>query len=129
MTTNFSLNQIRNQTQQSTPPPKIKSFFLKGPIPWHWLSAAANCYPKGKSLHVAIRLRFLHGLNRGRSFKFNQSSRLRNLGISRDAARRGLEALERAGLISVTRKRGCVPVIQILEISPAPSDEEDSSDK
>lgn len=77
--------------------------FLKGPIPLAWLQDAATL--PGKALHVGISLWFLSGVTRSRSVQFNQN-RQERYGVKRDAARRGLLALERAGLVSVARSRG-----------------------
>jgi hypothetical protein len=41
-------------------------------------------------------------------------SRLRELGVNRFAAARGLAALEKAGLVAVLRHRGRKPVVTLL---------------
>lgn len=84
--------------------------FLKGPIQWSWLQAAARA--PGKALHVGNVLWFFAGMS-GPRVALNLS-RLADLGLSRDAARRGLAALERAKLVSVLRHPGRKPVVTIL---------------
>lgn len=83
--------------------------FLKGPIPLHWL---LSVFPlPGKALHVAVALWYRSGLEKSCRVKFNQS---RWKGVSRDSARRGLCALERAGLVRVMRHPGRVPIVTIV---------------
>jgi len=85
--------------------------FLKGPIPWPWLLRAAKS--SGKALHVAIALWFYAGLNSSLKIGLNQS-RLLDLGVTRDSARRGLRELEKQKLVSVIRHSGRKPVVTIL---------------
>ena len=87
--------------------------FLKGPIPWNWLSQAARL--KGYSLHVAIALWFLAGLNRNRTVALTNTV-LQGLGINRFTKSRALKALEQARLVSVTHHQGRNPVVTILEV-------------
>jgi hypothetical protein len=98
----MSLEQLAEV--QVFPNHKIKTaLFLKGPIPLDWLEAAGKL--PGKALHVGISLWFLSGVTKSQTVLFNQSKQER-YGVKRDAARRGIEALEKAGLISVVRKTG-----------------------
>jgi hypothetical protein len=87
--------------------------FLKGPIPWVWLSRAAQC--PGRALHVALMFWFQAGLLKKTADVPLSLSRLRNLGTSRFAAARGLAALEKAGLVAVIRHRGRKPVVTLLD--------------
>lgn len=57
---------------------------------------------------------FLHGCNRGKPFTLNRSTALR-FGLNRQNKRRGLRALESAGLIKVQHKPGRLPVISVVE--------------
>jgi len=66
------------------------------PIPVAWIAEAAKL--PGHALHVALAIMFVHGMKHGQvieltRFHFNIFS------ISRGSARRGLDALQQAGLI------------------------------
>jgi hypothetical protein len=94
-------------------PKKKRRKFLKGPIPWYWLSRAAQ--QPGKALHIGIAIWFLAGV------KCKQTVHLSNifvkdLGVKRNAKYDALRTLESAGLISVERHRGRSPVVTILEV-------------
>ena len=86
--------------------------FLKGPIPWQWLTKAAQ--QSGRALHVGLALWFWAGIKRSGQVALS-ISRLSMLGVSRFAAYRGLAALERVGLVAVHRQRGRKPIVTILE--------------
>ena len=91
--------------------------FVKGPIPWAWLTQAARL--PGKALHVAIVIWFLAGMRRKREILM-ASKYLELAGVKRHSAYRGLQHLEAAGLISVERRRGRSPVITAVRM-PGPS--------
>lgn len=91
--------------------------FLKGPIPWSWLTLAAR--QPGKALHVAIALWFWAGVKRRRQMPLSLS-RLTMLGADRFSAARGLAALEQAGLVSVIRLPGRNPTVTLLEPQELP---------
>jgi hypothetical protein len=91
---------------------KLGEKFLKGPIPLLWLEGAARL--PGKALHVALQLWFWAGIKRSRVIKL-PSSNLLKFGVNRHAGYRGLNALERAGLVSVIRKCGRKPVVTLLD--------------
>ena len=99
--------------RRSTFPRTRRGRFLKGPIPWVWLSAAARL--PGRALHVAIEIRLWAGIKRTNRFAFSVSG-LTALGVSRSAGHRGLAALEGEGLISVDRRRGRKPRVTLIEI-------------
>ena len=86
--------------------------FLKGPIPLPWLCTAAQC--SGKALHVALALWFQVGVNRMNRLSLSYRL-LREFGVGRHAAYRGLRALEQAGLITVSKGRGRSPIVTLLE--------------
>ncbi len=104
------------QPRPSRRPPRHKTHekFLKGPIPWCWLQAAAETGRRTKALHVAVAVWFLAGIGRSRTVRLPRTI-LRCMGVQRDAARRGLAALEAASLVSVTRPPGCAPIVTILD--------------
>ena len=87
--------------------------FLKGPIPWPWLSAAARL--PGRALHVAIGIRLLVGMKKTSRIALSVSW-LSQLGVSRHAAYRGLNALETSGLVSVDRHVGRKPLVTVIEL-------------
>ena len=94
--------------------------FLRGPIPMNWLYAASRAAGRGSGFGVAIALWYLSGLNRqARTVKLS-SSVLRAMGIERDAARRGLTALQKAGLVRVVWRTGSLPIVTILNV-PSPA--------
>lgn len=86
--------------------------FLCGPIPWSWL-AAAMALP-GHALHVGLVL-WHHGFLAGGAAEVAHSATaMERWGVSRYAARRGLAALERAGLVYVDRHTGRKAIVTIL---------------
>ncbi len=94
------------------PRPQGGRYFLKGPIPLDWLEIAARL--PGRSLHVGISLWFLGGMHRSRVIALSNHTS-RRFGLDRNSKYRGLEWLERAGLICVQRKMGRAPIVTILE--------------
>ena len=107
--------------QVSSPTEKIQlprhqpgQWFLLGPIPGDWLSQAAQL--PGKSLHVAMALWFLGGLNGGCPVKLTRATR-EEFGLSPDCTRRGLGWLEEQGLIEVERRPGCAPDVMIKGVN------------
>lgn len=88
--------------------------FLRGPIPWSWLSRAGRL--PGKALHVAVAIRFLDGFEQTGAVDLSPA-RLRELGVSRTAGYRALDALEGAQLVRADRHRGKAPRVMIIEIS------------
>jgi hypothetical protein len=95
------------------PPLRRKSTgrFLKGPIPLAWLAAAAR--QPGRALHVGIAVWFLAGMKRDRTVALSPSV-LAELGVNRHAAYRAVGALERANLLSVSRKCGRAPIVSVI---------------
>lgn len=89
-----------------------KKLFLRGPIPLNWLAAAAHL--PGKTLNVAVALRWLNGMAAGKPISLTRKA-LEALNIERDAARMGLNRLADAGLIRIDRKPGRRPVVSIME--------------
>jgi hypothetical protein len=104
--------QLDSSTRTLVAAPK-KASFLRGPIPLEWLTVAANL--PGKALHLAIALRWRHGMVKGKPFKLTKTA-LAALNVERDAERLGLTRLEQAGLIQVERKPGQRPTISILDL-------------
>ena len=88
--------------------------FLRGPIPWDWLSVAARL--PGKALQVGLAVWHLAGLKNAMTVELSRVP-LENLGVTRQAAYRGLKALEDARLIEAARRRGRKTRVTILLIS------------
>ena len=101
-------------TVDSGPPkPRQGDRFLKGPIPWLWLSTAARL--PGRALHVAVGLYHRSWLTRSRTVHL-PTELMDELGIQRHSLYRALAALEEAGLVSTVRRRGVKPRVTILEL-------------
>jgi hypothetical protein len=121
---NPELLALAKSTQNSPSRPTIQKLprhgpnekFLKGPIPLNWLCSAAQL--PGKSLHVAIAIWFLAGLNKSVSLKLSQSV-LNDFGVDRHSKSRALRRLTAAKLISLQSAPGCAPVITVLAIVEA----------
>ena len=64
--------------------------FLKGPIPWSWLSQAAVL--PGRALQVAMALWHLAGMRKSATVSLSTKV-LSELGVQRQAGYRGLKAL------------------------------------
>ena len=86
--------------------------FIKGPIPWYWVIIAAR--QPGRALHVALALWFTAGIKGTRTVALSRDL-LASLGLDRHAAYRGLNALEKCGLVSLVRAPGRHPVVTILD--------------
>lgn len=87
-------------------------WFLKGPIPGEWINRAASL--SGKALHVALAAWHEGEMKKSRTVKLT-AGLLRLFGVKPTAARRGLAALKAAGLVVVEQRRGCSPLVTILE--------------
>lgn len=92
-----------------------QGYFLKGPIPWRWLAQATRC--GGSAGSVALVIRLLAGMSRSPAIALSLSCwALRDLGVSRWAAGRGLDALATAGLIRADRRSGRKARVEIVEL-------------
>ena len=87
--------------------------FLRGPIPMEWLSAASALCKS--ALSVGLALWFLRGvMGKQCPVKFTSAAR-RSMRLTREQSRRGIPALEAAGLLRVVKGgRGRCPVVEIL---------------
>jgi hypothetical protein len=90
--------------------------FLKGPIPLDWLARAGQL--PGKSLHVALVIWYLAGLNKSATVKLSQAV-LNGFEVDLHSKARALAWLEDAELISVQRAPGCSPMITLLSAAKA----------
>jgi hypothetical protein len=91
---------------------KSKNKFLRGPIDWFWLTAAARL--PGSALHIAVAIHFLNGFEQTGTVKLKPSV-WRQLGLKRHTVYRAVDELEAAGLISAERKKGCSPMITLCQ--------------
>jgi hypothetical protein len=93
-------------------PPRHKpgEWFVKGPIPGRWLVQASKA--SGRALRAGMVLWYLAGVKKSRTVKPTWEV-WQQFALSPDAGRRGLAALEQAGLIEVERAPGCCPVVTI----------------
>lgn len=106
-TTDIDINTLK-------PEAKIPSGrFLKGPIPWSWIAAAAVL--PSRALLVCLCLWRLVGAMKSDTVSFGNSD-LRPLGIDRATKSRALRAVERADLIKVARQPGRFPKVTPLGI-------------
>ncbi|MBV8383005.1 MAG: hypothetical protein JOZ63_10375 [Planctomycetaceae bacterium] len=90
---------------------------LYGPIPWSWWLPASRL--PGKSLQVASACWLLAGWERSAEFELALDG-WADLGLSRYSASRGLDALRRAGLVSVAPRPGRSPIVSILDPGSQP---------
>jgi hypothetical protein len=90
--------------------------FLKGPIPWGWLTTAAAL--PGQALAVGLVAWFRAGCENRRTVTVTLA-RLTRMGMSESTARRGLRALEGAGLVTTERRPGRAARVTLLTPPPA----------
>lgn len=102
----------RTASHHTPPHHKQGEHFLKGPIPWKWMTRAARL--PGKALHVGICIWYLAGMRRSGSVSLSMA-RLSELGVSRYAAYRGLKFLEQVALVRVIRHRGRLSKVELLD--------------
>jgi hypothetical protein len=81
--------------------------FLKGPIPWPWIQAAAEL--PGKALAVGLAIWREAGCRNERTVPLNLS----NQGMPRRTAQRALQSLQAAGLVSVEHRDGRPTLVTI----------------
>jgi hypothetical protein len=93
-------------------PRRPRAPFIRGPLPVAWWQIAAGLTPS--AIRVALSLWHLSGLTKSRKVRPNKKARAR-FGLTPHAARRGLAALEAAGLVEVRRAPGQYPTVTILE--------------
>ena len=91
---------------------RSKNKFLRGPVDWSWLTAAASL--PGRALHIALAIQFQNGFKQTGTVKLSPTV-WRELGLKRHTVYRAVDVLEEAGLISTIRKRGCSPTITLCE--------------
>jgi hypothetical protein len=102
-------------------PPRHRpgEWFLRGPVPWPWLEVAARL--PGQALALSLCLWREAGRRKGRTVRLCLGHV--GLGLSEQAARRALRAMERAQLVSVVREPGRGLAVTLLDLAregPAP---------
>lgn len=97
--------------KQQMPGVRRGNRFLKGPVPWRWITRAASL--PGKALEVGLCLWRLKGAT-GKDSVWLGNAETEPFGIERAAKSRALAALERARLITIDRTDKRRPIITIL---------------
>lgn len=87
-----------------------RSRFLKGPVPWDWIIRASEL--PGQALIVGLCLWRLSGAVRNQTVTLGNAE-LEPFGTDRAAKSRALTVLEDAGLITVERNRGRLPIVTL----------------
>ena len=93
---------------------RITGPFLAGPVKWRWLQLAGQL--PGRALHVALVLVFRAGVLKTRDDIPMPLPELKEMGVRRHTARRGLIQLENAGLVTITRAPGQKTRVKLPEI-------------
>src|SRR5665647_1578108 len=88
--------EVKRLPKAKPPRPGSGEKFLKGPIPWSWITKATSL--GGHALHVAVAIWFLAGIKKDGRIALSNSV-LEDLGVSRFSGYRALHALESACLI------------------------------
>lgn len=83
-------------------------WFIRGPVPWAWVKAAMRL--RGSALHVAVMLLLWSSMRKSYTVKL----RLSGMPIGRASSARGLDYLERAGLVRTDRKKGRMPIVTLI---------------
>jgi hypothetical protein len=91
--------------------------FLRGPIPYAWISTA--CRLPGSGLHVATAVRFLRD-RFPRNGRWSVEELAVGLHLSVRSVQRGLHSAEEAGLVSASREPGCKPSLRVLVLPEPP---------
>ena len=116
---NFRLNQPLPAAVSARPRRRSpRQLYLGGQPPMAWL---ARAHAAGKAaLAAGIALWFKRGLQGGKNVPIRVDSSLRrSMGLTHDQARRGVRALERAGLLEVHRGgRGRCAEVTIVAVQP-----------
>jgi len=86
--------------------------YIRGPIPFEWLKAAAAL--PGKSLHTGLAIWLLAEIEKSRTIALS-NAQASYFSVDRNAKYRALDWLETAGLIEVKRKLGQSPLVTLIE--------------
>ncbi len=114
----FDLNSNPELKAKLTAPAQLtlrqhqKTWFLRGPIPGPWISAA--CGLGLNALRVGLAVWHVARLDKSHSVTLSAAN-MKRFAIARIDP--GLTDLEQAGLVEVTRQRGKRPSITIREVA------------
>jgi len=121
------MNELEDfRAANPVPPSKGKPFapvkrtvgkFLRGPIPWNWLTAAAKL--PMPSILVGLELWRESGCRSSRCDIPLSTAKLGALGVSRKSCYAAVKHLEADRLISVERHPGRLSRVTILDIGPS----------
>jgi hypothetical protein len=115
----FDAPSVIQQEKKAAPSrPKYRSF-IQGPIDFDWVKKSAAL--PGKASLVGIAIWFVSGMAKSNTFTI-QGQVLDDLGISHKAFNRALNKLAEIGLITVNRRPGRSPEINLL---PTPQDDQE----
>lgn len=103
-------NRLKPGEGSQAPTPK-RAPFLRGPIPWAWLQAAAR---SPRVLKVGLALWHYRSLRKSTSFRVGLGDLAALWGMSSQTASRGLKGLEELGLVQVVRPSGRKPTITLV---------------
>ena len=84
-------------------------------VPLWWIAAATKATKTRKAL-VCVELLYASWKAKSSTFSL-PNGRLKKLGVSREAKRRALRDLERAGLITVERPTRKTPIVSLIAVS------------
>jgi hypothetical protein len=93
-----------------------ENWFIQGPFPGVWFEIAAKL--PGHSLHVALAIWYARGVARNKNEIPLERFHLDRLGVEKDSARRALQRLQEAGLITY-RKSGQKFLVTIIDVVPS----------
>ena len=96
----------------STKESRIYGSYFVRPMPLDWVSRTIQL--PGKAFHVGVIIWYQAGIQSSHSVRLSMK-RLREFGISRWSAYRGLAALRSAGIIEIRNSVGRLPIITILD--------------
>jgi hypothetical protein len=112
----WSPSRENNLPVKATKPRKHR-WFIHGPIFLDWLEPALKHQGKGP-LALALAIHFKSRCEPDAS-SIRVSNRLADqFGVSKDAKRAALKALERDGLIEVVRQDGKSPRVRMIDVEP-----------
>lgn len=91
--------------------------FIRAPLPYDWMTAAAQL--SGKSLHAALAIRYLAGYVETKPVTVKLTHQiLKDFGVSVKTSYEVLKRLEERGLITVERHVGRSPRVTITPVPP-----------
>lgn len=94
---------------------RLHAPFIKGPIPMSWVEKAAQL--PGKAILVALELWRESGCRSSVRDIPLSTQKLKRLGVGRKAGYSALSRLEAAGLVTVVRRNGCLPLVTIMDVA------------